>query len=301
MSMCKKREFITKKLFKILLFIIVTTICLGGVCKPGPIKPNPNRKLVLSKSGYSLFNPVWHPGGEWIYYLSMPEKWFGGAPAISGSIWRVTPDGTNDRLVIAGDSFCCLTISHNGEKLAFVKGTYSVPLENNKIILADTTGAIIDTIQPTHSGIRWIGWIKFNINDNKIYFSTSMESGTIGYFKINIDGTDEEFLFSRSGLYFDVFLNDSLYIHPQGAIPSLHPQNSDYVVYPVANDLAFKNLATGETDSLYADPFGAPVYIDLPSWSPDGDRVVYCVAPKRGDPLKTQKLELWMVEGIELR
>jgi len=303
MSICKKREFLTKKFLKILLFIIVAAICLGGICVPGPIEPNPNRKLVLSKSGYSLFNPVWHPNGEWVYYLNAPERWLGGALQICGSVWRVKPDGTDDRQIIANDSFCCLTISHNGEKLAFVKGTYSVPLENNKIILADTTGAIIDTIQSIHSGIRWI---KFNSNGDKIYFSIESRTTypeTTSYFRVSLDGSDEEYLFSRAGFnyYFDIFSSDSMYIHPSINVPSIHPQNQSYVVSPSPiGDLMMKNLITGKEDSLDADPFGSPIYIDMPSWSPDGDKVVYCVAPKRGDPLKTQKIELWMVENIEI-
>jgi len=50
--MNKRKKFLsikTKKMFKLLIFIVLAVIVLGGVCKPGPIIPNPNRKLLLSK------------------------------------------------------------------------------------------------------------------------------------------------------------------------------------------------------------------------------------------------------------
>jgi dipeptidyl aminopeptidase/acylaminoacyl peptidase len=277
---------------------------MGGQCT-GKVKPNSERKLVLSKEGYYLFNPVWHPSVEWIYYLIMPSDppespW----PQLTGSVWRINSDGTNARLLIEGH-FSLLTLSHSGDKLAFVKGSY--PQQNdendNKIIIADTSGIIIDTIQTT--GDQIISWIKFSRTDDKIYYSTQIAHDSVGYFRINIDGSGDELLFTRYGLYyyFDLFPNDSLYSQYR-TVPALNPQNSNYVVFPDEInevDLILKNLRTVETDSLIAAPYGTPVYIDLPCWSPDGDKVIYCVGPERGSTLSIWKLELWMVEGIELK
>ena len=302
MSMCKKREFITKKLFKILLFIIVATVTLGGQCV-GKVKPNLKRKLVLSKEGYYLFNQVWHPNVEWIYYLIMPSDppespW----PRLTGSIWKVKADGTADRLILEGH-FSLLTLSHSGDKLAFVKGSNPQPNDenDNKIIIADTSGRIIDTIQTT--GGQIISWIKFGRTDDKIYYSKVVARDTFGYFRINLDSSGEELLFTRFGYYgyFDIFPNSSLYTH--NSAPALHPNNSNYVVFPVEpnqDDLLLKNLLTGKIDSLIAAPYGTPVYIDLPCWSPDGDKVIYCVGPERGSTLTLWNLELWMVENVEI-
>ena len=206
--------------------------------------------------------------------------------------------------MILDGKFACLTISPNGEKLAFIEGRYPLLIENPKIIIADTSGRIIDTIRPPRDAIA--SWIKFNKDGNKIYYLARINSDTFGYFRINLDGSGEELFFTREGFYyFDLFSDDSLYLLSNA--PALHPQNSNYVVYPVHRhgiqrfgDLILKNLLTGEEDSLHADPFGLPIYIDLPSWSPNGKEVVYCVGPLRGDPLRLRKLELWKVENIEI-
>jgi Tol biopolymer transport system component len=309
MNIYKRRKVFTKLVFRVLLFVIVAIVTIGGQCV-GKMKPNPERKLVLSKNGYYLFNPVFHLNNEWIYYLAIPDTgqtYQTYEPQFSGSIWRVNTDGTNDRIVLDGH-YALLTISHNGEKLAFIKGSYPWPNDENddKIIIADTSGIIIDTIQIT--GGETVSWIKFGRNDDKIYYSTTIAPDTTGYFSINLEGVGEELLFSRFdpyGLYyyFDLFANNSLYIHCRVA-PALHPQNPNYVVFSDdyrRADLVLQNLGTEEVDSLIAAPYGTPVYIDLPSWSPDGDRVIYYVGPQRGSSLTIKKLELWMIEGIELR
>jgi Tol biopolymer transport system component len=300
-----KRDLI-KIVFNVVLLIIVAIVTMGGQCV-GKVKPNSERKLVLSKDGYYLFNPIWHPSDEWIYYLAIADtgqSFHSNNPKFSGNIWRVKTDGTNDRMVLDGH-YALLTISHNGEKLAFIKGSYPYPNDenDNKIIIADTSGVILDTISITRG--ETVSWVKFGRDNDKIYYSTQIAHDSIGYFRINIDGSGDELLFTRYGLYyyFDLFPNDSLYSQYR-TVPALNPQNSNYVVFPDEInevDLILKNLSTGETDSLIADPYGTPVYIDLPSWSPDGDKIIYCVGPQRGSYLSIKKLELWMIEGIEGR
>jgi Tol biopolymer transport system component len=275
---------------------------MGGQCV-GKVKPNSERKLVLSKDGYYLFNPIWHPSGEWIYYLVMPipDPPEGPQPSFTGSIWRVNTNGTDERMILDGH-FSCLALSHVGNKVAFIKGSYPIHTgeNDNKIIIADTSGVILDTIQTTGENIYWI---KFCNNDSKIYYSSTFDSDSFGYFRINLDGTEEEHLSIQPQFsYFDLFSDNSLYINSNP--PSLHPQNPNYVVfsdYRNKLDLILKNLSTGAIDSLMAAPYGTPVYIDLPHWSPDGQKVIYCVGPERGEDRYIQKLELWMVEGIELK
>jgi hypothetical protein len=304
---------------KLLLLVVFAVFFQGGTGCPGPIIPNPNRKLLLSKErDYFLFNPVWHPDGERIYYLAIPDsgQWYGQPPydLCGGGIWSIRADGTDDRPVLDG-CFYGLTISRDGEKLAFMLGRYPIEREST-IVVADTSGTIVDTIRTTGGAVSWVRFSRKD--DTKLYYSSWIHRDTIGYFRINLDGSGEELILARgpdgaASIYFDLSFDDSLYLHPvrlahQG-VPSFFPQADNYVVYPVQGyefqtqrewgDLILKNLVTGEEDSLYADPFGLLTYIDFPSWSPEGNRIVYCAGPWRGDPVWMRELELWMIENVE--
>jgi len=295
---------------------------LGG-CWCNPFEPkferNPDLRLLLRKDGKSLFNPVWSPDGIHIYYLA--ARSLNGALdyADGGELRCVNINGSNDRLILSG-KFCSLAISPDGTKLAlsYEIGESEIKFEGGLLIITDTAGTSIDTL-PTN--LPRILDVEFNSAGTRLfYYSYSFEvsqSDSFGFYSIDVDGTNEQFLKPEEDWEFLAFVgfdsdnNDSIY-YDSGqysyriAKPQFNPSDYNYIVYtttgvPFApSELILWNVSSNINDTLDADPYHSIQEISgilSAFWSPDGNKLVISIGEIYND-LGTGTLELWILEKV---
>lgn len=313
-----------KKIKKLILYFLLLSYLFGG-CWCNPFEPkferNPNLRLLLKKDEKSLFNPVLSPDGIHVYYLA--ARSLNGALdyADGGDLWCVNKNGSNDRRLLSG-KFCSLAISPDGTKLAlsYEIGEYEIKFEGGPLIITDTTGSFIDTL-PTK--LPRILDIEFNSTGTKVFYyaysSEQSQSDSFGFYSIDLDGTNEQFLKPEEDwefleyVGFDLDNNDSIYYDSQQysyriARPQFNPSDYNYIVYtttgvPFApSELVLWNITANNIDTLDADPFHS---IEERSgilsayWAPNSTKLVISVGEARGGEFEVGTLELWILEKLQ--
>ena len=309
-----------------LILLTLMFVLLSGSCdiwKP-PFQRNPNLELLLKNDWDSFFNPVWSPDGRYIYYLrahrdriSTPATALG----IGGDLWRINLETRETEFLLSGP-FCSLAISHDGSLLALSYETgdrfpYEMEWEGGPLILADTSGNILDTL-PT--SLPFILDVEFSSSDAKLYYYAydTVHTGIpFGFYRINLDGSGEElvrlfqnysvvqktgFTLSHSDeIFVDTSISPSAYIHPQ-----FHPEIENILLFVTGNpftpsELKIKDLHSNKEFVLDADPYYS---IEEPSgilygyWAPSGDDIVISVGKTYGEEFHVGVLELWILHNV---
>jgi len=296
-----------KKYF-IILFLTFFLSCE----KCEKFKRNPNLELLIKDNVSSFFNPVWSPDGKNIYYLRAKVP-YGVEIGAGGELWKINLDTRKKTFLLTGP-FCSLAISPSGDLLALsYEGTKDgIIFEGGPLILVDTAGNILDTL-PT--SLPLILDVEFSFDGSKLYYYAydTIDTGIpFGFYKINIDGTNEELVkrageildFMKLGLNFDLDRNDSLIYgnsyHPQ----VLNRENNKYIIFctkPLLPDslseLKLLNLSSGKFYYVDASPYE---YSSFQSayFSPNGEKLIISVGEFSTYAASTENLELWILHKI---
>jgi hypothetical protein len=296
-----------KKYF-IILFLTFFLSCE----KCEKFKRNPNLELLIKDNVSSFFNPVWSPDGKNIYYLRAKVP-YGVEIGAGGELWKINLDTRKKTFLLIGP-FCSLAISPSGDLLALsYEGTKDgIIFEGGPLILVDTAGNILDTL-PT--SLPLILDVEFSFDGSKLYYYAydTIDTGIpFGFYKINIDGTNEELVkkageildFMKLGLNFDLDRNDSLiygnFYHPQ----VLNRENNKYIIFctkPLLPDslseLKLLNLSSGKFYHVDASPYE---YSSFQSayFSPNGEKLIISVGEFSTYAASTENLELWILHKI---
>jgi hypothetical protein len=311
-----------KKYF-IILFLTFFLSCE----KCEKFKRNPNLELLIKDNWNSFFNPVWSPDGKNIYYLrahrdNLPV--YGDEIGIGGELWKINLDTRKKTFLLIGP-FCSLAISPSGDLLALsyeIKKS-SFYFEGGPLILVDTAGNILDTL-PT--SLPLILDVEFSFDGSKLYYYAydTIDTGIpFGFYKINIDGTNEELVkedrkileFMEWGLNFDLDKNDSLiygkidtlaykgfFYHPQ----ILYRENNKYIIFctgPIilADEPLKIKLVNASSHILYHVDAAPYKYSSFEScyWSFDGKKLIISAGEfQAGDVSEVENLELWILHKV---
>lgn len=258
-----------------------------------------NVKLLLSREGHYLFNPVYAQHGSKVYYLGRAGLLKTYESPI-GSLWVFNISDSSSTFLLDG-KFCALAISNDGTKLALAGGP---------LVVSDTLGKVVNTIPvPKEKTID----VEFSRDGSKLYFYAEDGDSGEGYYSVNSDGTEYKFLFLRRVAFrdpwFDLLPNDSIITADRvPLLPShfqINNQNPNIVVASCSSgeplisykDLYFVDLSVYKIiDTLRAMPYKHS-FCDYPYWSPSGKDVVYSV--EIWDDKSDGHLgELWVIENV---
>ncbi len=306
------KETKTKNLKYYVCYLLILFLFSCSKCKQ-PFEPNPNLELLLRSDWDSFFNPVWAPNGKEIYYLrahrdNLPTP--ATALGVGGELWKINLETRKAKFLLKGP-FCSLAISHDGNLLAlsYETGDNEMEWEGGPLILADTSGNILDTL-PT--SLPLILDVEFNSDDSKLYYYAydTVNTGIpFGFYRINLDGSEEEIV-TEIGQYFGyrkfgLDYKDSIYIGNY----NFNPVKVNYAVLTTGivffgpSELYIIKVSSGEKFIPDADPYGPPeAYSGFESayWSPDGEKLVISVGKVQGGghEAMVENLELWILHKI---
>ncbi|MDH5683493.1 MAG: hypothetical protein OEZ20_03405 [candidate division WOR-3 bacterium] len=265
-------------------------------------------KLLLRKEGYSAFNPVFSPDGSKIFYLLAD---IGNSVKNGGHLRVINIEGSVDRLLLDG-IFGSLAISPDGEKLILTTG--DIFYDTSSIIIVDTSGVMVDTLQIEVS----IKDVEFGKDINEIYY---FRNG-LGFYKYSFidssenlvlelnesfdelqgfDIKDDSLLFFKGILYF--LAGDSSKNFLQIFWSKFSPQSSKLLVgttswaFYTTGDLYLLRIDTNTHEELKAIPYSHSTIVQ-PDWSPCGEKIVFAANDQTGRASSTG-FELWILEKIE--
>jgi hypothetical protein len=243
--------------------------------------------LLLELDGYTLYCPVWSPAGK-IYFLAAKEP-SEFSDEFGGSLWSCDTTGKDAHLLVDG-LFGYLAISTDGSKLALTCG-YLIKdglYEGGPLIIVDSSGNFIDSI---HTFEPQVVSMQFSYDGNKLYYFahrdwTDPNDDSCGFYSINIDSSDEEFLEKKN---YPHFFN----VTPGGTIICLSgitqgdicPSDSNLLVWGIIPQsgeqkldfLVLFDLGKWEEEVLNAKPYECSA-VYFPYWAPNGDKIVFVAA-----------------------
>jgi len=271
---------------------------------------NPNLELLLKDNWNSFFNPVWSPDSENIYYLrahrdNLPTE--ASSLGIGGELWKINLKTRKTKFLLKGP-FCALAISPDGNLLAlsYEIGENEIEWEGGPLILVDTAGNILDTLNTSLSNVTDV---KFSKDGSKLYFAGCKAPPGIspGIYTINLDGTEEKLIketFGCDWIFFYLSKDDSI-VFGKGNFNYVKMAEAmiwgDVILGPA--ELKIKNLLTGEIFIPDADPYGPPKEhsgFESAYWSPDGEKLIISVGEVEGGclPAQVSYLELWILHKV---
>jgi len=310
---------------KYFMILFITFIFSCEKCEK--FKRNPYLELLLKDNWNSFFNPVWSPDGKNIYYLrahrdNLPT--YGNEIGMGGELWKINLDTRKKKFLLRGP-FCSLAISPSGDLLAlsYEGRKNGIIFEGGPLILVDTAGNILDTL-PT--SLPLILDVEFSFDGSKLYYYAydTIDIGhPFGFYRINIDGTDEELIKEdqkilrnmQEGLNFDLDKNDSLiygkidtivyagiFYHSQ----ILYRENNKYIIFcsgpiTIADEPLKIKLINTSSHILYHVDAAPYKYSSFESayWSPDGKKLIISVGNfQAGDVSHVENLELWILHKV---
>ncbi|MBS4014871.1 MAG: PD40 domain-containing protein, partial [Candidatus Latescibacteria bacterium] len=289
----------------LLICILVLIVILMNLGCDWPIffRRNSNLKLLISKEGYSAFNPVWTPDGNKIYYLMVQQE--GYIESYGGQLRVINIDGSNDRLVLDG-TFGSLAITQDCSKLSLTCGNIK---EGGSLILTDTLGNILDTLSAYPQKVCDV---EFNRTGNTAYYFAYNE----GFFKVNFetgmadtvlpwdiingfDVWDDSLIIFGGKLYNLINRNITDYFHLRiYQHAQFLPFSANQIISATRDKAYISNLELEKYEELDVCPYWNS-YISFPYWSPDGEKIVFSASKMKGDPNRPTNHELWILEKIE--
>jgi hypothetical protein len=273
-----------------LLAIVFVVSCLK-------YQPPENLRLLLEMDGYTLYCPVWSPAGK-IYFLTVGEEY--GSSNFGGSLWVCDTSGKDARLLL-DRKFGHLAISTDGSRLAL---TYGKLISGGPLIIVDTAGNLIDTISTSEP---MVVSARFSFDGNKIYYY-ALGGDSNGFYRKNIDNTNEEFLMGENyPTFFDVSVGGRIIKDPYGdAVCDLSPIDSNLLIegripfsgYGTGERLILWNIATSTDSDFIVKPY-KDTDASFPYWSPEGNKIVFTAASKEGFEGWPGYGSLWILDLTE--
>jgi len=270
--------------------ILPVLLVLVVVCtyRRSAFERNPHLRLLKDDLYANLEHPVVAPGGTTVYYIN------------AGS-WLC-------KLDISADTAATLrfgwlqgfAVSPDGARLALL---------GHALLLADTTGAVLDTLVPVESIESDPIDVEFSHDGFHIYYSVRGYAHGALYYRVAIDGSSPVLVHESFGSAetpvgrwgFDLSAEDSIvdYFGSRGW-PQLSPLDDDVMAYSSgpwmssSGDIHLLNLATGVFTDLDCNPY-PQCRTDYPNWFPDGRKLVFSAT----DSSDLGFFELWTLDSIE--
>ena len=276
------------KALKILFLLILLAVLIFVSCG---YTPPENLTKLIEMDGYTLYCPVWSPAGK-IYFLATDRK-LGSSSYFGGPLWVCDTSGENLRLLLDG-RFGYLAISTDGSKLALTCGYL---FDGGRLIIVDTSGKILDTIPTSEPKVVCV---RFSYDGSKIYYY-AFDSYPGGFYRININGTNEEFLEGGSYLtFFDLTPGDRIIKTEELFACDLCPTDSNLLIKAEMSShplpyLYLTNLATQVDSGILLKPYKRSA-VGFPYWSPEGDKIVFTAAECSGFEGWPDYGRLWILD-----
>lgn len=248
-----------------------------------PFIRNPHLRLLCS-DGYNDEHPAVAPNGTEVYYLS------------GNTLWKL--DISNDSASLLRQSwYQAVALSPDGTRLALL---------GHDLLLADTTGALLETLVPSESLGEDPVDVQFSHDGSHVYYSRSIGEAA-AYYRVALDGTGRELVYQSFGSAespsgrtgFALTRSDSiLEFFSSRAWPELSPIDDNVMAYSsnwvLGGDVALIHLSSDSVLSLDCNPY-PDSRVAYPGWFPDGHRLVFCAT----DTGPAQLYQLWMLDSVE--
>lgn len=241
-----------------------------------PFIRNPHLRLLRS-DGFSVERPAVAPNGNEVYYLS------------GNTLWKLDLNNDSASLLRPG-LYQAIALSPDGTRLALL---------GHDLLLADTTGAILQTLVPSESVGEDPVDMQFSHDGSFVYYSRSNGDGA-DYYRVALDGTGRELVRQsfRGQVGFALTRDDSILDYGSRAWPELSPIDDNVMAYSsnwwFNGDVHIAYLSSDSGFSLDCNPY-SDARIAYPSWFPDGHKLVFCTT----DSGLAQHYELWMLDSVE--
>jgi Tol biopolymer transport system component len=246
-----------------------------------PFIRNPHLRLLCS-DGYSDEHPAVAPNGNEVYYLS------------GNTLWKL--DINKDSASLLRQSwYQAIALSPDGTRLALL---------GHDLLLADTTGALLETLVPSESLGEDPVDVQFSHDGSHVYYSIGSELDGADYYRVALDGTGRELVHQSIGSAetplgqsgFALTKDDSILDYR--AWPQLSPTDDDVMAYADnffdGGDIYLVRLSSDSVTNLRCGPYSS-AETAYPSWFPDGHRLVFCATVNPA----SSRFELWMLDSVE--
>jgi len=271
-------------------FSPLAVLALAAFCtcqRPAFVR-NPHLQLLKADPDASLEHPIVAPDGATVFYIS------------AGS-WLCRLDIAADTAVALREGWLqAFAISPDGTRLALL---------GRELLLADTAGAVLDTLVPAESIESDPVDVEFGLDGSRIYYSVRSYSHGAFYYRVGLDGTGRELVHESYGSAesprgvagFDLTVEDSVVDYYAGQNwPQFSPLNGDIMAYASSGwfgshgDITLLNLSTGAATALECNPYRQS-WTDYPYWFPDGRKLVFAAT----DSGRSGPYQLWTLDDIE--
>lgn len=297
------KKFLNNWFTRVFLICFLALVYVGGYCeKPRPTNPN-LRFLVgdtLNNSAH-CHHPVVSPDGNLVYYLRANSDSVRFDELTFGSIYSINVDGTGNKEVLNG-KYNALAISPDGKKLAVhpLAGSLHNPEPESLIIIFNLSNAKCDTYPAVGHRI----WdIEFSKGNEIVYYSIVIPGYpcTIEIYSLNLLDSTNTRIDSLYRLFgFDAFINDSIYIDSNIALPQINPVLEKYVIgTPEYQSWVFtlRNIETHKLDTLPDSLVPYNGSVGYPYWFPNGKDIVFMAKPYSG-PSDRIAGEIWILTNL---
>jgi hypothetical protein len=263
--------------------LMLACLLVFAACRH-PFIRNPHLRF-LSSDGFSVEHPVVAPNGAQVYYVSD-----GG--------WLCKLDISSEAtLAVRTGWLKAIALSPDGTRLALL---------GHELLLAETTGAVLDTLVPSESLGNEPVDVQFSHDGSYVYYSVSNDAHGADYYRVFLDGTGRELVHRSYGTAeaqvghagFALTPNDSIpEDRPGRSWPALSPINADVMAYSSSSfthgDIDLVYLSSDSVTRLDCTPYDN-TWTAYPSWFPDGRKLVFCA-----DKGLSGRYELWMLDSVE--
>jgi Tol biopolymer transport system component len=281
-------------------------VFIGSECperKMAEFKRNPNLEIFLSDSlsnfHLNYFSPIWAPSGDKIYCIARKEE----ENRIRHMLIYITLPNKKIFTVVK-DSVMLFTLSHEGNEIAYVKGTsdwdpfpgeHIEPLIEEKIVFINLLTGERKIFSPS---CPYVEDLKYTHDDKFLIFLAKGDTSISGFYSLDLSTWKETLILKIPLTKEDIA---SFILHPQSDsiikgmsenmwYPQFNPTNSNMLC--TVKDWSFTDLwkensedeeiflldlSTGDKKPLNAKPY---YYTDIGrvSFSPDGSKIIFSAA-----------------------
>jgi Tol biopolymer transport system component len=264
---------------------LVGAVLVFAACQH-PFVRNPNLRLLRSEAAGDK-HPIVAPNGSEVYY-------------ISGDSWLCKLDISSDLASTLRSGWLqAIALSPDGTRLALL---------GHELLLADTTGAILQTLVPSESLGNEPVDVEFGHDGSHVFYSIQAPERGAWYYRVSLDGTGRELVHESYGSAesprgeagFVLTGDDSVvdFFSGRHDWPQLSPLDDDVMVYALnwlaSGDINVTHLSSDSAVGLGCNPY-RDSRVAYPSWFPDGRKIVYCAT----DNVSVYRYELWMLDSVD--
>jgi hypothetical protein len=261
-----------------------------------------NVTFVTALENKTLYCPVWDSNDK-MYFLASDFE-MGEGELYADALWEYNSIDSSCHKLLEGQ-FGYLSISHDGSKLAMTGGKlydHRFVFDGGRLMLVHLSDTVtVDTMATTEV---IIASAKFSQDDNKIYFyAYDYDFGTdsSGIYRINTDGSNEEFLQESNDVFFDLTPGNVI-INNLNGIKNICPTDSNSIIISSIPVDGFEKCGLGLYDynsQQYSEVNAKPhesCCVCFPSWSPQGNKIVFTAAKGKESEHELGYGELWIID-----